>query len=98
MLGVCTPFEYFDYGSIQSCMSPLTRKFDMAFFLNSTCDIELIDMRQGFQRESAMRQGNFLNLTCDMSIIKQQGHATLAFLKIDRPHEEPPSRALSMVY
>ena len=48
-------------------------------------------MRQGFQKYSDMRQAYFLNSTCDMAINKR--HATLAFLKIDRRHGDPPSRA-----
>ena len=73
----------------------LTPKFDgrQCYFLNSTCDMEPTDMRQGFQKYSDMRQGYFLNLTCDMAINERQRHATLAFLKIDRRHGEPPSRA-----
>ena len=62
-------------------------------FLNSTCDMEPIDMWQGFHTYIDMRQGYFLNLTCDMAINKRQRHATLAFLKIDRRHQDPPSRA-----
>ena len=40
-----------------------------------------------------MRQGYFLNSTCDMGINTQQSYAILAFLKIDRRHGEPLSRA-----
>ena len=43
--------------------------------------------------DSDMRQGYFLNSTCDIAINKRQRHATLAFLKIDRRHGDPPSRA-----
>ena len=50
-------------------------------------------MRQGFQKYSNMRQAYFLNSTCDMAINKRQRHVTLSFLKIDRRHEDPPSRA-----
>ena len=50
-------------------------------------------MRQGFQNYTDMRQGYFLNLTCDIGINKRQGHATLGFLKFDRRHGDPPSRA-----
>ena len=50
-------------------------------------------MRQGFKKYSDMRQGYFLNLTCDMAINKRQRHATLEFPKIDRRHGDPPSRA-----
>ena len=67
-------------------------------FLKSTCDIELIDMRQGFQNYSEMRQGYFLYSACDMGINKRQRHATLAFPKIDRRHEDPPSRAPMLLY
>ena len=35
----------------------------------------------------------FLNSTFDKGINKQQGHATLAFLKIDMLHGDPLSRA-----
>ena len=38
-------------------------------------------MRQGFQEYSDMRQGCFLNTTCDMAINKRQTHATSAFFK-----------------
>ena len=31
-----------------------------------------------------------LNFECDMDINKQQRHATLAFIKIDRQHGDPP--------
>ena len=37
-----------------------------------------------------MQQGYFLNSTCDIGINKRQRHATLAFLKIDRRHGNPP--------
>ena len=40
-----------------------------------------------------MRQGHFLNLTCDLAINKGQRHVTLAFLKIDTRHGDPPSMA-----
>ena len=60
---------------------------------HSIWDIELIDMRHGFQNDSDMGQGYFLDSTCDMGINKRQGHAALAFLKIDRRHGGPPSRA-----
>ena len=56
-------------------------------------DHSLIDMRQGFKKYSDMRQGHFLNLTCDMSLNKRQRHVTLTFLKIDRRHGDLPSRA-----
>ena len=52
--------------------------------------MEPIDMRQSFQKYSDMQQGYFLNSTCDMAINKRQRHATLAFLKIDRGHGDPP--------
>ena len=51
------------------------------------------DVRQGHLRHSDMRHDNFLNSTGDMGINKQQRHATLAFLKIDRRLGHPPSRA-----
>ena len=41
---------------------------------------------------SDMCHSLFLNSTCDMGINKRQRHATLAFLKIDRRHGDPPSR------
>ena len=41
--------------------------------------------------------GHFLNSTGEMGISKQQGHVTLAFLKICIRHQDPPSRA-PMVY
>ena len=50
-------------------------------------------MRQGFKKYSDMRQGYLLNPTGDIALNKRQGHATLAFLKIDRRHGDPPSRA-----
>ena len=50
-------------------------------------------MRQGFKKYSDMRQAYFLNSTCDMAINRRQRHTTLAFLKIDRRHGDPPSRA-----
>ena len=39
-----------------------------------------------------MRQGYFLDSTCDMGIDKGQRHAILAFVKSKRRHGEPPSR------
>ena len=51
------------------------------------------DMRQGHLRHSDMRHDHFLNSTGDMGINKRERHATLAFLKIDRRHGHPPSRA-----
>ena len=74
-------------------LDPLTPTGRNSDFLNSTCDIELIDMQQGFQNYSDMRQDYFLNSTCDIGINKRQGHATLAFLKFDRRNGDPPSRA-----
>ena len=63
------------------------------YFLNSTCDMKPIDMRQGFKEYSDMRQAYFLNSTCDMAINKRQRYATLPFLKIDMrpwgPHQGP---------
>ena len=50
-------------------------------------------MRQGFQKYSDIRQGYFLKSTGDIALNKRQRHATLAFLKIDRRHWDPPSRA-----
>ena len=38
----------------------------------------------------------FLNSTCDNVDNKQQGHATLPFLKIDMRHWGAPSRAPTM--
>ena len=52
--------------------------------------MEPIDMRQGSEKYSDMRQGYFLNSTCDMAINKRQRHATLTFLKIDTRHWGPP--------
>ena len=75
---------------------PLKSTGRLGHFLNSTCDIELIDMRQGHFLKLTWRQGHFLNLTCNMGINKQQRHATLAFLKIDTRHGDPPSRAPQM--
>ena len=46
-------------------------------------------MRQGTEIDSHM--GHFLNSICDMGIKKQQRHATLPFLKIDRGHGDPPT-------
>ena len=46
-------------------------------------------MRQGFQKYSDVRQGYFLDLTCNMAMNKQQRRATLAFLKNDRRHGDP---------
>ena len=40
-----------------------------------------------------MRHDHFLNSTGDMGIHKRQRHATLSFLKIDRGHGDPQSRA-----
>ena len=40
-----------------------------------------------------MGQGHVLHSTCDMGIDKWQRHVTLAFLKIDRWHGDPPSMA-----
>ena len=52
--------------------------------------MEPIDMRQGSEKFSDMRQGYFLNSTYDMAINKRQRHATLPFLKIDTWHWGPP--------
>ena len=49
--------------------------------------------RQGHKSHSDMRHEHFLNSTGDMGINKRQRHSTLAFLKIDRRHGHPPSRA-----
>ena len=54
-------------------------------------------MRQGFKKYSDMRQGYLLKSTGDIALNKQQRHATLAFLKIDRRHGDPPSRAPSLM-
>ena len=35
-----------------------------------------------------------INSTCDIGENKQQGHATLPFLKIDMRHWEPPIKGL----
>ena len=58
-------------------------------------------MGQGFQNYSDMRQGHFLNSTCDMGINKRQRHATFGFLKIDRRYEDPhqgPQVFLDFIY
>ena len=70
----------------------LDPKFDRAtpLFLKFAYDMEPIDMRQGFQKYNDMRQAYFLNSTCNMAINKRQRHVTLAFLKIDMRHWEPP--------
>ena len=47
-------------------------------------------MRQGSKQYSDMRQDYFLNSTCYIAINKRQRHATLAFLKIERRHGDPP--------
>ena len=52
-------------------------------------DIELIDRLQDFKNYNDMRQDHFLNWTCDIGINKQQRHATLSFLKIDRRQGDP---------
>ena len=72
---------------------PLKSTGRQGCFWNSTCDIGPIDIRHGFQKYSDMRQGYFLKSTGDIAINKRQKHATLAFLKIDRRHGDPPSRA-----
>ena len=59
-------------------------------FLNSTCDIEPIDMRQGHFLNLTCDRDIFVNSTCDMDKNKRQRHATLAFLKIDTRHGDPP--------
>ena len=46
----------------------------------------------GFNKYGDMRQGTFFN-SCDVRMNKRQRNATLAFLKIDRRHGDPPSRA-----
>ena len=51
------------------------------------------DMRHGGKKDTDMRHGYFLNLTCDMVENKGHRHPTLAFLKIDMQHQDPPSRA-----
>ena len=55
-------------------------------------------MRQGFKKYSDMRQGYFLKSTGDIALNKRQRHATLAFLKIDRRHGDPPSRAPNLPF
>ena len=62
-------------------------------FLKWTCDMEPIGMPHGFQIYSAMWQGYFLNSTRNMGINKWQRHGHWLFLKIDRRHGDPPSRA-----
>ena len=75
------------------------------FFKKSTCDtVTLVflkfDMQQGalatrqmLKNHSDMRHEHFLNWARDIVMSKQQGHATLSFLKIDMRHQDPPSRA-----
>ena len=53
--------------STPMALDPLNRQ-SIGHFLNLTCDIELIDMRQGFRNYSDMRHGHFLNSTCDIGI------------------------------
>ena len=60
---------------------PLSSTRRHGLFLKSTCDMSLGDI------------GHFLNSTCNIGEKKRQGHATLAFLKIDMRHRDPPSRA-----
>ena len=69
---------------------PLNSTQRHGFFLNSTCDISLNDMRHGGKKDSDMRHGYFLNSTSDMVEDKQQRHATLPFHKIDMQHWGPP--------
>ena len=44
--------------------------------------------QQGHKSHSDMQHDHFLNLTGDMGIKKRQRHVTLAFLKIDRRHQD----------
>ena len=67
-----------------------------SLFLDSTCDIELSDMRQGGKNYSDMGHGLFLNLTCDIVENKRQRHATLPFLKFDMRHWGPPIKGPSV--
>ena len=75
---------------------PLKSTGRHGYFLNSTCDIELINMRQGYFLNSTCDR-DFLNSTCDMGIDKRQRHATLAFLKIDTRHGYLQSGPLLLV-
>ena len=82
-------------------LRPSTLEFDRATgpFLKSTGDIRLRDMRHEVKKDNDMRHEvkkdndmrhcHFLNLTCDMGIIKHQRHATFQFLKIARWHGDP---------
>ena len=66
-------------------LDPYNRQSDMDFFLDSTCDVGLIDMRQGITLINRdIGHGLFFNSTCDIGENKRQGHATLG---------GPPSRA-----
>ena len=47
-------------------------------------------MRQGGKHYSDMGHSLFLNSTCDILENKQQGHATLPFLKFNMRHRGPP--------
>ena len=47
---------------------PLNSTGRQGYFLNSTCDIEVIDMRHGFKKCSDMGHGYFLNSTCYMDM------------------------------
>ena len=71
---------------------PLKSKGWHDHFLNSTCDIELIDMRQGSPKYSDIREGYSLNVACNMGINKQQRHAIFGFLKVYKRHGAPWSR------
>ena len=59
-------------------------------FLKLACDIVPSDIRQGSKNYSDMGHSLFLNSTFDMGIYKRQGHAILAFLKIDMWHGDHP--------
>ena len=48
-------------------------------------------MRQDFPND--MRQGYLLNLICDTGINEGRRYTILVFLKIDKRHGEPMSRA-----
>ena len=56
------------------------------------------DMRQGHKSHSDMQHDHFLISTGDIGIKEQQTHATLAFIKINRRHGHPPSRAPTGLY
>ena len=55
--------------------------------------MDLSDSDMGPKKDSDMGHGHFLNSTGNKGNIKRQRLATLAFLKIDMRHQDPPSRA-----